>query len=589
MMRYTLEVEKYGICCDGTEAALTTAGFNQALKDASEAGICEIDIPRGIYLIDGVNKESATKPEEHAGIIVPSNMTLNLHPQAEFRVTPNGSFGYSCFYIGEVENVTIKGGKIRGERYQHDFTGHGDFEKKKTHEWGYAINVHGARNVVIEGVDIADCTGDCIIINAQGMLNVFWTTYRPARNVTIKNCKLDGARRNNISVTGGEDVKIHDNEITNAGINDGCKPMFGIDIEGYGEGDIDYEEPRNVKITKNTFAGNVAQSVCNFSGYEVVIDGNHSDNSISYGYGTDTVIANNTLVRKDKKYTAITGLGVSAGFNGNNTTITGNTIKGFSSGIDVRGADITVSGNTITELSVDGIALATFEARNVQFSNNTVHHSAGKHCCARNSNDVTFENNKLNGSDITAIEIIDSTNVIAESNKIKRSKQGAVVTRSSAKLIDNDIDLTEYPSNAVGYAISFGKGSDIFIKGNRIPAPSNMAIYGESAEGRNVRIKGNDITDAKCLIPIYVIGGKNHEISGNDVTFNRTASGGYGIQTKNTDGALVKENVVYSVNSFTLYNPIKTAESINSRVIGNKIAGSLALNQTDIETNNIPI
>ncbi|MCC8352514.1 right-handed parallel beta-helix repeat-containing protein [Bacillus sp. AF23] len=588
MMRYTLEVEKYGICCDGTEAAATTSGFNQALKDAVEAGICEIDIPKGVYLIDGVNEESVTKPEEHAGIIVPSNMTLNLHPEAEFRVAPNGSFGYTCFYIGEVENVTIKGGKIRGERYQHDFNGHGDFEKKKTHEWGYGINVHGAKNVTIKGVDIADCTGDCIIVNAQGMLNVSWTTYRPARNVTIRNCKLDGARRNNISVTGGEDIKIENNEITNAGINDGCKPMFGIDIEGYGEGDIDYEEPRNVKITNNTFAGNVAQSVCNFSGYEVVISGNHSDNSISYGYGTDTVIANNTLVRKDKKYTAIAGLGVSSGFIGNNATISGNTIKGFSSGIDVRGADVTVSDNTISELSVDGIALATFEAKNVKFSDNTVNHCPGKLCCARNSRDITFEGNELNDSDITAMEIIDSTNVKAKSNDIKRSKQGFVITRSSAKVFDNDVDLTEYPS-AAAYAIAFDKGSDVFIKDNRIPAPTNMAIYGESAEGRKVRIKGNDITDAKCLIPIYVIGGKNHEISGNDVTFNRTASGGYGIHTKNTDGVLIKENVVYSVSGFKLYSPIKTDESINSRVIGNKIAGSLALNKTDIETNNIPI
>ncbi|MGG1419044.1 right-handed parallel beta-helix repeat-containing protein [Bacillus subtilis] len=588
MMRYTLEAEKYGIYCDGTEAAATTAGFNQALKDASEAGICEIDIPKGVYLIDGVNEESALKPEEHAGIIVPSNMTLNLHPEAEFRVAPNGSFGYTCFYIGEVVNVTIKGGKIRGERYQHDFTGHGDFEKKETHEWGYGINVHGARNVVIEGVHIADCTGDCIMVNAQGMLNVSWTTYRPARNITIKNCKLDGARRNNISVTGGEDVKIDDNEITNAGINDGCKPMFGIDIEGYGEGDIDYEEPRNVKITNNTFAGNVAQSVCNFSGYEVVISGNHSDNTISYGYGTDTNIENNIFVRKDKKYTAIAGLGVSAGFIGNNATISGNTIKGFSSGIDVRGADVTVSDNTISELSVDGIALATFEAKNVKFSDNTVNHCPGKLCCARNSRDITFEGNELNDSDITAIEIIDSTNVKAKSNDIKRSKQGVVITRSSAKVFDNDVDLTEYP-NATGYAIAFDKGSDVFIKDNRIPTPTNMAIYGESTEGRTVRTKDNNITDAKCLIPIYVIGGKKHEISGNDITFNRTSSGGYGIQTKNTDGALIKENVVHSVSGFKLYSPIKTDESINSRVIGNKISGNLALNKTDIETNNIPI
>ncbi|MEG7333241.1 right-handed parallel beta-helix repeat-containing protein [Bacillus sp. 0102A] len=587
-MRYTLEVEKYGISDDITQADRTTDGFNRALLDAVEIGYPEIYIPRGIYYIDAVNKESALKPEEHAGIIVPGNITIIKHPQAEFRVVPNNSFGYSCFYIGEVENVTLRGGKIRGERYQHDFTGHGDFEKKKTHEWGYGINVHGARNVVIEGVDISDCTGDCIIVNAQGMLNVSWTTYRPARNITIRGCVLDGARRNNISVTGGEDVKIDDNEITNAGINDGCKPMFGIDIEGYGEGDIDYEEPRNVKITNNTFAGNVGQSVCNFNGYEVVISGNHSDNTISYGYGTETNIENNILVRKDKKYTAIAGLGVSSGFNGNNATITGNTIKGFSSGIDIRGADVTVSDNTISDLSTEGIALAAFEAKNAKFSDNTVRHCSGKLCCARNSKDVTFESNELNDSDITAIEIIDSSNVKAKSNDIKRSKQGVLVTRSCAKIIDNDVDLIEY-SGAVGYAIAFDKGSDVFIRDNRISAPTNMAVYGESAEGRSVRIKANDVTNAKCLIPIYVIGGKRHEISGNDITFNRTASGGYGIQTKNTDGALVKENVVYSVSSFALYNPIKTSESVNSRVIGNKIAGALSLNQTDIETNNIPI
>ncbi|MEH6861522.1 right-handed parallel beta-helix repeat-containing protein [Bacillus velezensis] len=587
MMRYTLEAEKYDVRWDGTEAAMTTQGINRAIHEAAEAGYSEVEIPKGKYLIDAVNR-IAVKPEEGAGIRVPSYMTLILHPKAEFIVEPNSSYGYSCIYLGEVEDVTIKGGKIRGERYQHDFTGHGNLKKKETHEWGYGINVHGAKDVVIEGVDISECTGDCIMVNAQGMLNVPWTSYRPARNVTIERCKLDGARRNNISVTGGEDVKIDKNVITNAGINDGCKPMFGIDIEGYGEGNIDYEEPRNVRITNNTFKGNILQSVCNFSGYEVVISGNYSDNSISYGFGTDTTISNNTLVRTDKKYTAITSLGVSAGFSGNNISITGNTIKGFSSGIDVRGADVSASGNTISELSADGTALATFEAKNVKFSDNIVNHCPGKLCSARNSKDITFEGNALNDSDITAIEIVDSTDVTARANVIKRSKQGVVVTRSSAKLIDNDIDLTDY-SGAVGYAISFDRGSDVDIKYTRIPKPANMAIYGESTEGRTVRIKNNDITDAKCLIPIYVVGGKNPEISGNDITFNRKASGGYGIQTKNTDGALVKENVVHSVSSFRLYNPIKTSESINSRVIGNKVSGTLSLNETDIETNNISI
>ncbi|QAV85181.1 right-handed parallel beta-helix repeat-containing protein [Bacillus subtilis] len=587
MMRYTLEAEKYGIRWDGTEADATTQGINRAIFEAAEAGYSEVYIPKGKYLIDAVNR-LAVNPEEGAGIRVPSDMTIIRHPKAEFIVDPNNSYGYSCFYLGEVENVTLKGGRIRGDRFKHDFTGHGDLEKKKTHEWGYGINIHGAKNIVIEDINISECTGDCVMVCAKGMLNVTWTDYRPARNVTIRNCILDGARRNNISVTGGEDVLIDDNVITNAGIADGCGPSFGIDIEGYGEGDIDYEEPRNVKVTNNTFSGNVKQSVCNFSGYEVVIENNHSDNTISYGYGTDTIISNNVLIRRDNKETAISSLGVSSGFTGNNAAIIGNSIKGFSSGIDIRGADVVVMSNVISDLSVDGVALGTFEARNVLFAGNVVSNCPGKHCTANKSLDITFENNKLNSSDIHSIEAIDSHNIISRSNKVKNSKKGIVVTRSSAVISDNDIDLTEY-SGDVSYAIAFDKGSDVVIKNNHIPAPANMAIYGESADGREVCIKDNNISNAKCLTAVYLVGGKKPKISNNDITFRRTASGGYGILTKGTSDALLDGNTVYSVSEFKLYSPIKTDESINSRVIGNKISGNLALNKTDIETNNIPI
>lgn len=115
---------------------------------------------------------------------------------------------------------------------------------------------------------------------------------------------------------------------------------FGIDIEGYGEGDIDYEEPINVSIRNNHFIGNVSSSVTNFNGYGISIEGNHSDNTISYGYGTQTVIKGNILRRAEDAAAAprvgITGLGVSQGKESSDAVIAGNLITGFSTGIDVR-------------------------------------------------------------------------------------------------------------------------------------------------------------------------------------------------------------------------------------------------------------
>ncbi len=85
-------------------------------------------------------------------------------------------------------------------------------------------------------------------------------------------------------------VTVEECVIEDAGTGNGTAPKFGIDIEGYGEGDVDYEEPINVSIRNNHFSGNVSSSVTNFNGYGISIEGNHSDNTISYGYGTQTVI-----------------------------------------------------------------------------------------------------------------------------------------------------------------------------------------------------------------------------------------------------------------------------------------------------------
>lgn len=590
---YLIKPKDWEIYTDGTNARKTTDGLNAAISEANSKGYSEVFIPKGTYLIDAISKTSS-KPENGGGVRIPSNMKLSMDPEAELKVEPNASYGYSCIYLDNVHNVVITGGMLTGERYEHDFSA--SDKAKETHEWGFGINVHGGRNILIDNVRIKNFTGDCIFINAQGMIDITEKYIAPER-VTVKNCTLDGARRNNISINACDGVVIENNEILNAGIHDGVRPKLGIDIEGYGEGSIDYEIPKNIIIRNNTFRGNMGESICNFSGYEVIIEGNHSDNTISYGNGTDTVIANNVFIRTDNQKTAIGGQKVSQGFDGNNVTIVGNVIKGFSSGIDARGKDVVVDGNTLSHLGDTGVGITAYKAENVLITNNSVHRTKGKSYRIELSKDIHLLNNKAHGSDTCGIESNASSKVILEGNVIRNCSSGILITSRSTEEHDNEvvvsgnhIDLTQY-EDKTSYAISFDNKSDVTLKANRIFGPKNIAIYGESMDGRKVKILDNEIADANSFTAmIQIKKGSKHEIVGNIITFNRTANGGHGIYLTGTKDTIVAKNTVYSNSESSLVFAINTSESTGAKVLNNiAIKGALSLNKTDANLGNTVI
>lgn len=96
-------------------------------------------------------------------------------------------------------------------------------------------------------------------------------------------------------MTGCDGVLIEGCSIVDAGTGNGTSPRFGIDIEGYSEGAVIYEKPVNIIIRNNTFKGNVNSAVTNFNGASVRIEGNQTDGTISYGYGTGTIISGNII------------------------------------------------------------------------------------------------------------------------------------------------------------------------------------------------------------------------------------------------------------------------------------------------------
>lgn len=86
------------------------------------------------------------------------------------------------FYIGEVEHVTIRGGRIEGDRDEHVYKALPP--ERKTHEWGFGVCIEGASHVNIDRVQINNCTGDGIIVSPHGLLTHI-ESYSPASSIHI--------------------------------------------------------------------------------------------------------------------------------------------------------------------------------------------------------------------------------------------------------------------------------------------------------------------------------------------------------------------------------------------------------------------
>ncbi|PJN86233.1 right-handed parallel beta-helix repeat-containing protein, partial [Bacillus velezensis] len=241
-----------------------------------------------------------------------------------------------------------------------------------------------------------------------------------------------------------------------AGQGNGTAPKFGIDIESYGEGDIDYEEALYITVRNNFFSGNAASSVTNFNGYNVLIEGNHCDNTISYGYGAHTVISGNVFFRSDGgSRTAVAGQGVSQGQDSSNAVISNNLITGFSTGIDVRGKSVLVTHNKINQFENTGISV--YQAEDVTVDGNVIENgrsetrrSTGMR--ATLSENAVFTNNTLN--QVTDGISMSAGSIIVKQNVLKSFSRGIWVTGGNAVIEGNTLIPNAYQGAAESYAVS---------------------------------------------------------------------------------------------------------------------------------------
>ena len=225
----------FKINSEGKNAKETTKGINNAIEYANIHNIKYIKLSKGTYLINGVGKYTEKK-----GIILKSNITLDFNGSTIKHETVSDP-RYSVITIFEEENVKIVNGIVEGDKTEHDYD-----SIKSTHEYGYGIELRGAKNVEISNLSIKDLTGDGILISEMEEGFSIYKKDNISEDININNCNIYENRRQGISVIDAENVKISENEIHDIS---GTKPAAAIDLEP----NLKTEEVRKIKISKNKF------------------------------------------------------------------------------------------------------------------------------------------------------------------------------------------------------------------------------------------------------------------------------------------------------------------------------------------------
>src|SRR5512133_828439 len=333
----------YGAKGDGVTD--DTAAIQTAVNAVAGTG-GTVSVPDGTYMINALTS-----------VLLKSNMTFSMSSGAVLKAITNSSSNYSILFANGVNHVNIIGGTIQGERSTHTGTGG---------EWGFGVRITGSQQIVVEKVLAKDCWGDGFYVSASA-------------SITLCNVTADHNRRQGLTITSVDGMVVRNSTFKNT---QGTLPEDGIDIEPNAG-----ETVNNVLITGCTFTSNSGFGVeigvpISYTGQAwikgVVVDGNtvtgSGVNTLSTSpragiEASDIPSAGNKITNN---YCANNGLGILLRNGSNGMTISGNTVtQNTTDGIQVYSTDgNTITGNTATNNLGRGIYSTS--NTNISISNNTV-------------------------------------------------------------------------------------------------------------------------------------------------------------------------------------------------------------------------
>lgn len=430
-------------------------------------------------------------------INIPSDFNLVMTDNSHLRVFPNNAPKYCLLAVREANNVSITGGNLYGDRDEHDYS-----TGESTHEWGHVMELKAATNTTITNVKMVNGSGDGIKISELKF--TYQSNHKPSKNINLKDCTFDSNRRNNISITGGSEIKVENNLILNAGIDTqnstGTDPKVGIDVEATRASDgnggyLLYEKAEHIMIKNNIVKGSVIAAITVHIGNNVTIESNTTENSLSYSYTHGTKIINNTITAG-----SLSGdTGIDAGKNTSVDTIydnevSGNTITGFNVGINVKNRDVKVFDNIIIDFK-NGIFPK--DLKNARIYNNTLtsdrESSRGVFVNLSSLDNVVIENNDITVKS-NAIIFSNCNQNIEEANYSVTIKNNAFKSPSYTE-VKNSMGLI-FDTNNFNHGIKVFDSQSIEFKNNKINTEKHDGISLRNVN-KDINIISNSISVAE--------------------------------------------------------------------------------------------
>lgn len=175
----------------------------------------------GIYNVDVTKR-----------ILPKSNQIIEFEDGAELKAIATNLTGYEILKIVNIDNLTIIGGIVTGERATHIGT---------TGEHGHGVWIQNTNNLVIKGMQVRDCWGDGFY-------------HMSGNNTHLDRIQAINNRRNNITVVGANVLTIDSPIIKSA---NGTPPYCGIDIEP----NYDTDSIKGIVINNPYFEDNLGNDI----------------------------------------------------------------------------------------------------------------------------------------------------------------------------------------------------------------------------------------------------------------------------------------------------------------------------------------
>ena len=462
----------------------STKAINLAVKVAGTTKT--VYIPSGTFWIKAHDENQPEGyPTYDRGIMCQEGTKIKMESDTYLKAIPNGKRHYNIISIFGKNNISIEGGNLVGERYEHPGI---------EGEWGNGILVFGGNNLTFKNINCYDFWGDGL--DFQYFYGRDGSDYNIVSNtVIIDNVHSWNNRRQGMSIEGGRNFKI-----TNSSFNgtNGTAPQFGVDIEpaispaivdgiyfencefkgntGAGMGIAGHAEIKNITLENCNFNQNKMFTSDGFIGELKINNCKFIKSDLEVTKGDDIEVINNYF---DDSLMYLGGTSIK-----NNAVVTGNTFilktsRNFE-GNSIRYNNLIFQNNTYdfsqtNEPTIDYESGLTFYGNNLTIKNNVLK-SIIAGLIFKNTEGVLFSENKILGNQKVTLHFENAKNVILKNNYYANVSYSSwsnsiyLINGSASKIhfidecIDqeNDVVPKRYPEgNALSRVVGFINNGEI--------------------------------------------------------------------------------------------------------------------------------